>query len=109
MSTSIAESPVHDAQLVERSLLGDTGAFGGIVERYQGLICGLAYSACGNAHLSEDLAQETFIAAWRQLRDLREAEKLNPTFATGGENPLILRVHGPGRLIESRPEVEKCV
>jgi len=76
MSTSIAPSPVHDAQLVERSLLGETGAFGGIVERYQGLICGLAYSACGNAHLSEDLAQETFIAAWRQLRDLREADKL---------------------------------
>jgi len=76
MSTSIAESPVHDAQLVEQSLLGDTGAFGGIVERYQGLICGLAYSACGNAHLSEDFAQETFIVAWRQLRDLREADKL---------------------------------
>jgi RNA polymerase sigma factor (sigma-70 family) len=76
MNTSVAPSPVHDAQLVERSLLGDTAAFGDIVERYQGLICGLAYSACGNAHLSEDLGQETFIAAWRQLRDLREADKL---------------------------------
>ena len=65
-----------DAQLVERSLFGDAAAFGGIVERYQGLICGLAYSACGNPHLSEDLAQETFIAAWRQLRDLRETDKL---------------------------------
>jgi RNA polymerase sigma factor (sigma-70 family) len=76
MSTSIAPAPIHDAELVQRSLLGDAGAFGGIVERYQGLICGLAYSACGNAHLSEDLAQETFIAAWRQLRDLRETDKL---------------------------------
>ena len=76
MSTSIAASPVDDAELVERSVLGDTAAFGIVVERYQGLVCGLAYSACGNAHLSEDLAQETFIAAWRQLRGLREADKL---------------------------------
>jgi RNA polymerase sigma factor (sigma-70 family) len=76
MSTSIASSPFHDAELVERGMLGDTAAFGVIVERYQGLVCGLAYSACGNAHLSEDLAQETFIAAWGQLRSLREPEKL---------------------------------
>lgn len=61
-----------DAQLVELSLQGDTRAFGSLVERHQSLICGLAYSACGNVHVSEDLAQETFITAWQQLRNLRE-------------------------------------
>lgn len=65
-----------DAQLVERSLQGDTQAFGSLVERHQSLICGLAYSACGNVHLSEDLAQETFITAWQQLRNLREKGNL---------------------------------
>lgn len=66
----------EDAQLVELSLRGDTRAFGNIVERHQSLVCGLAYSACGNVHVSEDLAQETFITAWQQLRNLREKDNL---------------------------------
>ena len=65
-----------DARLVELSLQGDTQAFGSIVEKHQSLICGLAYSACGNMHVSEDLAQETFITAWHQLRNLRERGNL---------------------------------
>jgi RNA polymerase sigma factor (sigma-70 family) len=36
----------------------------------------LAYSATGNLSQSEDLAQETFVTAWKQLRNLREPEKL---------------------------------
>jgi len=65
-----------DAQLVELSLQGDTRAFSRIVQRHQALVCGLAYSACGNVHASEDLAQETFITAWQQLRTLREKGNL---------------------------------
>lgn len=56
---------------MELSLRGDTQAFGSIVERHQSLVCGLAYSACGNVHVSEDLAQETFLTAWQQLPTLR--------------------------------------
>ena len=77
MTTStLISSLSDDAQLVELSLAGDTQAFGRIVERHQSLVCGLAYSACGNVHVSEDLAQETFITAWRQLRTLREKGQL---------------------------------
>ncbi len=76
MTTLSAPVAPDDTQLVARSLDGDTDAFGRIVERYQTLVCSLAYSACGNVHLSEDIAQETFIAAWRQLRTLREPVKL---------------------------------
>ncbi|MBN8417692.1 MAG: sigma-70 family RNA polymerase sigma factor [Verrucomicrobia bacterium] len=65
-----------DTHLVELSLRGDTRAFGNLVERHQSLVCGLAYSACGNVHVSEDLAQETFITAWQQLRTLREKGNL---------------------------------
>lgn len=77
MNTSnLLSQNLDDAQLVERSLRGDTRAFGSIVERHQSLVCGLAYSACGNIHASEDLAQETFITAWRQLPTLREKNNL---------------------------------
>jgi RNA polymerase sigma factor (sigma-70 family) len=58
------------------SLAGDGRAFRAIVVRYQSLLCSLAYSATGNLGASEDVAQETFVAAWRQLRDLREPARL---------------------------------
>ena len=65
-----------DTELVGRTLDGDTEAFERIVSRYQSLICSLTYSATGNLGQSQDLAQETFITAWKHLRLLREREKL---------------------------------
>lgn len=67
---------LSDEQLCERSRAGDREAFGRVVERYQSLICSLAYSACGNLARSEDLAQETFLTAWQRLGQLREPAKL---------------------------------
>lgn len=65
-----------DAQLVERALAGDRTAFATIVERYQSLVCSITYNATGSLTLSEDLAQETFLAAWKQLSHLREPARL---------------------------------
>ena len=65
-----------DSELVKDSLMGNREAFGRIVGRYQTLICSLAYSGTGSLSQSEDLAQETFIAAWKQLASLREPHKL---------------------------------
>lgn len=67
---------ISDADLVSHSLSGDREAFGHIVARYQTLICSLAYSRTGSLTQSEDLAQETFITAWKQLSTLREPHKL---------------------------------
>jgi RNA polymerase sigma factor (sigma-70 family) len=66
---------LDDARLVEMGLEGDRDAFGQLVARYQSPICALAYSACGDISHSEDLAQETFIIAWRKLSDLKEPAK----------------------------------
>ena len=66
----------NDADLVADSLDGRRDAFRQIVERYQTLICSLAYSATGNVSQSEDVAQETFISAWKDLRLLRQPDKL---------------------------------
>jgi RNA polymerase sigma factor (sigma-70 family) len=65
-----------DADLVAQSLAGRREAFGGIVARYQSLICSLNYSATGNLSQSEDLAQDTFITAWKELSKLSEPAKL---------------------------------
>jgi RNA polymerase sigma factor (sigma-70 family) len=66
----------NDAALVAECLDGSREAFRRIVGRYQTLICSLAYSATGNVSQSEDMAQETFMAAWKDLRLLREPDKL---------------------------------
>jgi RNA polymerase sigma factor (sigma-70 family) len=63
---------LDDARLVELGLDGDRDAFGQLVVRYQSPVCALAYSGCGDISQSEDLAQETFIVAWRKLGDLKE-------------------------------------
>jgi len=65
-----------DAELVEASRRGEREAFGHLVTRYQDLVCAVSYSSTGNWALSEDVAQDTFIAAWRQLGQLREVDRL---------------------------------
>jgi RNA polymerase sigma factor (sigma-70 family) len=72
----IAAAAQNDSDLVGESLSGNRDAFGQIVSRYQSLICSLAYSATGSLSQSEDLAQDTFVTAWKQLSHLREPEKL---------------------------------
>jgi len=74
----MAAAPDSDAILVTRSAQGSRPAFAQIVERYQALVCSVAYSATGSITRSEDLAQETFIAAWRGIGALREPERLRP-------------------------------
>jgi Sigma-70 region 2 len=67
---------ISDADLVQSSLTGNSGAFSEIVVRYQTLICSLAYNATGSLSRCEDLAQEVFLTAWKELRQLREQSKL---------------------------------
>jgi RNA polymerase sigma factor (sigma-70 family) len=75
---AIDAAELNDAALVAKSLDGNRDAFCQIVEKYQNLISSLAYCATGNLSQSEDLAQETFVSAWRQLAQLREPAKLRP-------------------------------
>ena len=76
MTPMILVAANNDGELVNASLAGNRDAFGQIVTRYQSLVCSLAYSATGSFGQSEDLAQETFVTAWKQLAGLREPEKL---------------------------------
>ncbi|HEY3863655.1 MAG TPA: RNA polymerase sigma factor [Verrucomicrobiae bacterium] len=77
-NNTVFENQTDDAALVAECLEGNRDAFGSIVRRYQALICALTYNATGRLSESEDLAQETFLTAWRQLAGLREPAKLRP-------------------------------
>ena len=67
---------LEDEELVARSRTGDVGAFRVIATRYYSLIYTMAYEATGNLNRSDDLARDTFVAAWRRLSDSREPIKL---------------------------------
>ncbi len=68
------EHMLDEIELLRHSTAGDREAFGLLVERHQTLVYAVAYSATGSVEKSEELAQETFLQAWRNLRQLREPE-----------------------------------
>jgi RNA polymerase sigma factor (sigma-70 family) len=98
-------APHSDNELVQRSLLGDREAFGQIIARYQSLICSLAYSATGSLGESEDLAQETFITAWKRLGHLREQHRLRAWLCGIARNRInnLLRREGREPLRDAEP------
>lgn len=60
--------------LIKRAQTGDLDAYNTIVQRFQDMAVGYAYSILGDAHLAEDAAQEAFIEAYRCLSKLRKPE-----------------------------------
>jgi RNA polymerase sigma factor (sigma-70 family) len=64
--------PDQETVLVAASLSGDRDSFGQLVSLHQAAVSGVAYSICGDFAASEDLAQEAFVASWKQLPDLQE-------------------------------------
>lgn len=65
-----------DIELCRACRTGQRDAFRRVVERYQGLVTSITYNATGDIPISEDLAQDTFLLAWRKIGSLREPEKL---------------------------------
>jgi len=75
----MAEPSVSDAQLIARALVtDDRHAFAELVKRHQSSVraC-LRKLAAGNHALADDLAQETFILAWRNLASFRQEARFS--------------------------------
>ncbi|MFZ1802663.1 MAG: sigma-70 family RNA polymerase sigma factor [Nitrospira sp.] len=66
-----------DAQLVARSLKQDHEAFGQLIDRHASIIMNLAYRMVGNRAEAEDLAQESFLAAFKALSTFRADSKFS--------------------------------
>src|SRR5215471_5707868 len=65
------------ADLVARACQGDHEAFRLIFERYSRPVLSFIYDLVGDRDLAEELAQETFVRAYRSLKSLREETKLS--------------------------------
>ena len=71
------ETATSDEQIVERALTGDAEAFGEIVSRWERRIFALAYGMLGREEDARDATQETFLAAFRNLRGFRGEAKVS--------------------------------
>lgn len=68
----VATSGPADSELVRAFAAGDTAAFERLVERYEQPIRRLAFGFVRDHALAEDIAQETFVRAFRRIRSLAE-------------------------------------
>src|SRR5579864_3566823 len=66
--------PPDDGVLVTRALSGDTEAFALLFDRYARLVRAVAWDAGNDWATVQDLTQECFLRAYRQLATLRRRE-----------------------------------
>src|SRR5512132_1642276 len=71
------ETVTSDEQMVERALSGDPEAFGEIVRRWERRIFALSFGMLGREEDARDATQETFLAAFRNLRGFRGEAKVS--------------------------------
>ena len=91
-----------DEQLVERAQAGDGEAFGEVVRRWERKIFALAYGITGSAEEARDATQETFIAAYRNLRGFRGEAQVSSWLHRIAVNQCITRQ----RRARVRPETQ---
>ena len=96
-----------EAKLIARSLRQDPDAFGQLVERYATVIVNLAYRMVGDRTEAEDLAQETFVAAFKALPTFRAESKFSTWLYRIAANKCKdwLRAKRPGQGVQDVDEV----
>lgn len=67
-----------DEALVKRSQSGERSAFEELVRRTGRLLFARLYLATGDPHRAEDLAQETFLVAWRSIGQVSDPRGFRP-------------------------------
>jgi RNA polymerase sigma-70 factor, ECF subfamily len=86
------ESRVADAELVERCLSGELGAFEDLYRQHSTRLYNLAFRMVGNAADAEDLLQDIFLTAYRKLESFRGASALGTWLYRLGMNVCLDRL-----------------
>ena len=94
--------PALDRSLIDRARNGDLDAFETIVRARMDAVYRLTSAILGDEADARDAAQETFVAAWRELPRLREPEKLEAWLQRVAVNAarMTLRARGRRRIRE---------
>jgi RNA polymerase sigma-70 factor (ECF subfamily) len=96
-----------DEQIVERALTGDAEAFGEIVQRWERRIFALSFGMLGREEDARDATQETFLAAFQNLRAFRGEAKVSSWLHRIAVNQCITRQRRARVRNESALDVEE--
>src|ERR1700737_4969335 len=69
--TTLAQADVSELDLVKRCQAGETEAFDELVTRYRTRIFGMIYNMVHNEQDAWDLAQDSFVKAWKSIGRFR--------------------------------------
>lgn len=67
-----------DEQLLETARNGEESAFRQLMDRYLDAIYGFALQYAKNSEDAEDIAQDTFLKAWKNLKRFKEGLRFKP-------------------------------
>ncbi len=59
---------------LRKAMQGDTSAFGEIIKKYQSLVYAVAIQILADPATAQDITQDTFVAAFKALKDLRSED-----------------------------------
>ncbi|MBU0715639.1 MAG: RNA polymerase sigma factor [Verrucomicrobia bacterium] len=62
-----------EEELVNKAKNGDLKSFDALIERFKNMAFGYAYWFCDDFHMAEDIVQNAFIEAYRELHKLRNS------------------------------------
>ena len=68
---------MNENQRVQQVLSGNTSAFAYFVETYQDMAITIAHRICGNMQDAEDVVQESYVKAYRNLHAFRSESKFS--------------------------------
>jgi len=72
------QTVITEDEIIKRCQTGDRDAFRSVVEKYQDVLYGTAYLMTGNRTMAEDHVQEAFLAAWKNISNVRKGYPLKP-------------------------------
>jgi RNA polymerase sigma factor (sigma-70 family) len=114
--------PLPESELVERARQGDHGAYGQLVQAYQGIAFRTAFLLAGNAADAEDAAQEGFVKAFYAMRRFRPGAPFRPWIlqivanearnrrrSAGRRAALVMRTAAEGPSGEAAPAPEVAI
>ena len=71
---------MKERRYVEKVLAGNSSAFAYFVNNYQGMGINIAYQICNNMQDAEDIVQESFVKAYKNLHTFRLDSKFSTWF-----------------------------
>jgi len=98
-TTPKAVTQTSDADLVSLSLQGNQKAFGQLVNRYLPLVFNYLYRMTGNHELSEEMAQEAFVKAYRNLKSFDRSRPFRPWILRIASNAAVSELRKQSKVV----------